>query len=362
MAGGIRVMAIYAERLQRRGHEVSVVSTDWIPPGRKARIWRVVRRWLHLVNPAAEGPLDRSHFDGLDIRHIRLNRHGPVTDADVPDADVVVATWWETAQWVADLSPRKGAKAYFVQDYGAHKGQPMDAVKATWSLPLHKIAISKWLIRLTQEHCPDDVVDYVPNAVDHERFHAPPRGKQTRPTVGFLYNSAPQKGTDTIIKALEIARRTIPDLHVVAYGPGNPKAELALPEGAEYWRFAPDDKLKEIYGACDAWLFGSRLEGFGLPILEAMACRTPVIATPAGAAPELVGEGGGGVLVGYDDPAGMAAAIVKIVRLPDDQWRVMSDKAYATVRDYSWEDATDLFEAGLRRAIERSASLDRSAA
>jgi len=44
-----------------------------------------------------------------------------------------------------------------------------------------------------------------------------------------------------------------------------------------------------------------------LPILEAMACRTPVIGTPAGPAPELLGAGGG-ILVRPEDPADMAMA------------------------------------------------------
>ena len=43
---------------------------------------------------------------------------------------VVIATWWETAEWVAGLSPRKGAKAYFLQHHEVHPGQPVDRVRA----------------------------------------------------------------------------------------------------------------------------------------------------------------------------------------------------------------------------------------
>ena len=115
----------------------------------------------------------------------------------------------------------------------------------------------------------------------------------------------------------------------------------------------PDNKLKDIYAACDAWLFPPRKEGYGLPILEAMACRTPVIATPAGAAPELLSARGGGMLVPHEDPPAMAEAIVKICSLADNDWRRLSDAAYATVTGYSWDDATDRFEAALRVATER---------
>jgi glycosyltransferase involved in cell wall biosynthesis len=84
-----------------------------------------------------------------------------------------------------------------------------------------------------------------------------------------------------------------------------------------------------------------------------MACRTPVIATPTGAAPELIAPGGG-VLVPLEDPRTMAAEIERIVNLPEHDWRQMSDIAHDTATRYMWDDATNLFEAALQRAIDRS--------
>ena len=86
-----------------------------------------------------------SHFDYVDVPLHVIDRFRPVTDRDVPDGDVVIATWWETAEWVAKLSPRKGAKAYFIQHYEVFDYTPHRRVKATWRMPLYKITISKWL-------------------------------------------------------------------------------------------------------------------------------------------------------------------------------------------------------------------------
>ena len=119
-----------------------------------------------------------------------------------------------------------------------------------------------------------------------------------------------------------------------------------------YHRDPPQPAIAEAYAACDAWLFASRCEGFGLPILEAMACRTPVIGTPTGAAPELIGRGGG-VLVGMENADSMASAIVDVVGLNEDDWRAMSDRALATAEAFNWDAATDAFEAALYRAVER---------
>ncbi|MEG4224995.1 glycosyltransferase [Microcoleus sp. N9_B2] len=93
-----------------------------------------------------------------------------------------------------------------------------------------------------------------------------------------------------------------------------------------------------------------------MPILEAMACGTPFIGTPAGAAPELQACGGG-ILVKPEDPEDMAKAIEQICQLSDAEWRAMSETALETVINYTGEDATNLFEAALYTALERQAQL-----
>jgi glycosyltransferase involved in cell wall biosynthesis len=163
----------------------------------------------------------------------------------------------------------------------------------------------------------------------------------------------PFKGTDIVLEAFARAGRLIPGLRLVAFGNEPVKPELPLPAGGEYHQSPPQDRLRTMYARCDAWLCGSRAEGFGLPILEAMACRTPVIATPAGAATELL-AGGGGVLVRPEDPADMARGIVHLCGLSDPEWRKLSDAAYATATGYSWDDATGLFEDALLTALART--------
>jgi glycosyltransferase involved in cell wall biosynthesis len=343
LSGGIRVIAIYAERLRRRGHQVVAVTVQPRSP-----TWRDVFRSLLRRRhwPAAPGRRP-SHFDKLDVELRRLPHDGPVTDRDVPDADVVIATWWETAEWVAALSPRKGAKLHFMQDYELWGGTK-ERVDASCRLPLPKIIIAGWVRDLLQKQFQQTPLALIRNSVEMERFHAPPRGKQPVPTVGLTYTTLMNKGPDISIKAYELARREVPGLRLVAFGSSRPTAELPLPPDTDFTFQAPDEMLKEIYARCDAWLFGTRIEGFGLPILEAMACRTPVIGTPAGAAPELLSQGGG-ILVPPEDPAAMADAIRKACALSDAQWRAMSDAALATATKSTWEDATDMFEEAIKK-------------
>jgi glycosyltransferase involved in cell wall biosynthesis len=346
LSGGNRVISIYAQRLQSRGHEVTIVSRRRPHATLKDKL----RAWMHKRPIPKNLKIWPTHFDHLKgAKHQTIDSYRAITADDLPDGDVVIATWWETAEWVAAMPASKGRKAYFLQHYEAHPEQDSSRVDTTWRLPMHKIIIAKWLVDIARDRFGDTDISYVPNAVDLNQFNAPPRPKQAVPTVGVMYSAVNFKACDVSLKAFELAKKNIPELKLVAFGNRVPTHQLPLPAGTDYTMQPAQDQIKNIYGRCDAWLVASRSEGFGLPILEAMACHTPVIATPTGAAPELTAPGGG-VIVPMDDPAAMANQIERIVSLPQQQWRAMSDIAHQTATQYTWDDATNLFEAALSLA------------
>ena len=346
LSGGNRVISIYAQRLASRGHTVTVVSRPRRPVIFKDKMMSL---WRGKPMPKNRHHWP-SHFDALrEAAHQQIDSYRPIVANDLPDADVVVATWWETAEWVAALPPQKGKKAYFIQHYEAHAGQDASRVDATWRLPMHKIIIAHWLVEIAKNRFADNNFSFVPNAVDLQQFTAVSRGKQPVPTVGVMYSIVPFKGCDISLKAVELARRSIPSLKLVAFGNRAPTIDLPLPAETDFTMQPAQDQIRAIYARCDVWLVASRSEGFGLPILEAMACRTPVIATPTGAAPELIAPGGG-LLVSMENAQQMAEAIHQIVTLTDEQWQSMSQLAYETATGFTWDDATELFEAALKRA------------
>lgn len=349
MSGGIRVISIYAANLRKRGHEVTLVSLPRRKPSLRERVRSLIRR-----RRVTELQPSNSYIDGLGLDHRVIDRYRPIVDADLPDADVVIATWWETARWVRDLSPAKGKKAYFVQDYGAHDGQPLESVAETWRYGLHMFTISAWLRALMLEHTGFNDIPVISNSVDFSRFNSPERDKQELPTVGFLHDLRSQKGTDSILLALRMVQEEVPDLRIVSFGPHRPIEPL--PKGSEFFHCADDKDLPLIYSKCDVWLFASTLEGFGLPIIEAMACRTPVVATPAGAAPELL-SAGGGRLIPHGEPTAMAKATVGILKLDNADWKALSRNAYESVQVFTWDEATDMFEYQLRLAVDNGGHL-----
>lgn len=349
LSGGVRVVAIYAERLKQLGHQVFIIAASPRQPTLLQQIKSLVKGQGLLTASQPEG----SHLDNISVDYRIIDTYRPVTDADVPDADVVVATWWETAEWVANLSPTKGAKAYFIQHYEVFDYLPKERVKATWKLPLHKIVISKWLLDLAQNEYGDTVISHVPNSVDTDQFHALPRDRQAVPTVGLLYSPIYWKGCEVSLQAIAIATKQVPNLHLVAFGTTPVTEELPLPSGADYFHKPSQDFIKQIYSRCDVWLCGSWSEGFHLPPLEAMACRCPVVSTQVGGPIDIVTDGVNGYLVPVGDVASLAERLVHVLTLPGSTWKEMSDAAYATATSYTWDDATKLFEAALLTAINR---------
>ncbi|ERT09126.1 glycosyl transferases group 1 family protein [Lyngbya aestuarii BL J] len=348
LRGGVRVVAEHAKNLMQRGHDVFVVS-----PGRPQPTWKQQLRSLLKGQGWISRPKNLpSHFDNTDIPRQILNHPAPVTDADVPDADVVVAGWWETAEWVANLSTSKGAKAYFIQNYEMHDYLPKEKVEATFSLPLHKIT-HKWLADLMATQYGDPNCSVLPNGVNTKQFNAPSRQKQAVPTVGLLYSQVYWKGCDISLKALSIAAQKIPNLHLVVFSSEDPSPDLPLPPETEYYKKPPQSQIKDIYAKCDVWLCGSLKEGFHLPPLEAMACRCPVVSTRVSGPMDTVTDGVNGYIVPVGDFTALAERLVDVLSLSDTQWKVMSDAAYETAHRYTWDYATDLLEAALHTAIER---------
>jgi glycosyltransferase involved in cell wall biosynthesis len=330
--GGARVIAVYASELQKLGHDVLVVTCGQDPLPWRQRL----RALFKPVQPA--GPLGHIALSG--VPHKVLERLGPITASDVPDADVVVATWWETAVWMHGFPDSKGRRVHMIQGYEAWFGpQVLPQLHAALRQPNTKLAISRGLAKTIEDALGPLDIHVVANAVDLQQFNAPPRPRNQPPRVGFIYAHADIKGSDICIAACELARQQIPDLQVLAFGTEAVSAELPLPTGAQYFYRPAQQDLRTHYAACDYWLFGSRLDSFGLPILEAMACRTPVIGVPIGAAPDLISEGGG-VLVNFASVESMAQAIVALCRSSAADWQRMSDAAHTTAHAYSWADAT----------------------
>lgn len=349
MSGGVRVVSIYAKALVAMGHDVVLVS----PPQRPYSFRSKLKSFLQGKGWPANTP-QASHLDGLRLTHHVLDKYRAVIDSDVPDADVVIATWWETAEWVMGLSDTKGAKVYFIQHHEIHPYLPIKRCIATYNLPMHKIVIAQWLARVMKKKYGDSCVDLVPNSVDHSQFYASVRNKQERPTVGFLYSHSSYKGIDITLQAIDKLRKSHPDIRVITFGAVMPVNNNELDQSVEFYHSPKQEEIRELYAKCDIWITASKTEGFNLPAMEAMACRTPVVSTRAGWPEEAIINNVNGFLVEVDDIDALADAVDMILSISNDEWMAMSEQAYKTVEHSSWDDSAAQFEKALVNACARS--------
>lgn len=191
LGGGARVISIYAERLQQRGHDVTVIARSL----RKATLREKLSHALRGRELPAETVYSPSYFEKKNFQFRYLDSYRAATAADVPDADVVIATWWETAEWVADFPVSKGAKVYFLQHYETF-ATSADRIDATWRQPMHKVVVAQWLADLARDQFGDVDVSVVPNSVDLQQFNAPHAASSlSRPSASCTQLSASKAAT-----------------------------------------------------------------------------------------------------------------------------------------------------------------------
>jgi len=347
MHGGIRVVAIYAQLLRDRGHNVNVISVTKKALGIKDT-FRYIRQ--HKKWPSKRKKQEKTHFDQNDQSWTILNHSGPITDHDLPDADVVIATWWKTAEWLQYLSASKGIKFYFCQGYETHNAMSQKRAEATYRLDMKKICVSDWVRQQIRDLTGIYDQEVVENGVDLHQFYQSSKVIRDSECFGFVFSDDHIKGADIIIGALAIAKAKDPNIRAVAFGSEPPLTEL--PKWIEFHQNPPQEFIRQIYSQCCAWLFGSRSEGFGLPILEAMACKTPVIATPAGAAPDLISDACG-CLVPAENKYYMAQKIIEFSKMSSIEWGDKSESAYQKAIRSDWESSCSIFEKIILKELQK---------
>ena len=174
----------------------------------------------------------------------------------------------------------------------------------------------------------------IPNGVD-EGFTPDGPGRDGAPYLLFVGALQRRKDPLAAIEALSLADS---DLRLVLVGPDKGAANdarrtvarLGLTDRVEFAGHVEKPALAALYRGAEALVFPSRYEGFGLPVLEAMASGTPVVASSAGAIPEVAGEAA--VLVEPGDPVALAGGIERALADRERLVRAGLERA----RLYSW--------------------------
>lgn len=148
------------------------------------------------------------------------------------------------------------------------------------------------------------------------------------------------KGIATLIQALALLSARITLTLVDDDSPDNQVRRWAREAGVlDRLRLTgrvASKELVQLYRRAALVVVPSHYEGFGLPAVEAMACGTPVVATRAGALPEVIDLTGGGILAERDDSASLANAIQTLMEKPERRAQLAKLGRERVVRHLSW--------------------------
>ncbi|MET0513783.1 MAG: glycosyltransferase family 1 protein [Nitrospiraceae bacterium] len=127
---------------------------------------------------------------------------------------------------------------------------------------------------------------------------------------------------------------------------------LELSNHVTFTDYVAGEDLQALYAGADLFVYPSLYEGFGLPVLEAMACGTPVLVSKSGALPEVIGEAG--LAVNTEDPRTLADALIRV--MGDAGLRLhLREAGLRRAKRFSWSRSADQ----LRQLLERTTAESR---
>lgn len=337
--GGASVMYQYANLLQSRGHVVSVFHSLKRPYKKsKTPLW--YKQFIFWMRKAA-----RPKWFAL-YPQVKCFIVPAIIDKYMPDADIVMSTWWQMAYAVNELSNAKGKKFNLVQDYETWNSDTT-LLHQSYSLPVHHIVIAQYLQDLLMSYSGIQPV-HIPNAIDTDRFSVQvlPQNRNTQSVI-MLYSREKRKGTPYAMEAFHTLKKDFPDMLVTLFGVYPPPADL--PVWIKYFQ-KPGD-LPSLYNQSAIFLSPSLGEGWALPPAEAMACGCAVVCTQIGGHRDYAISNETAILVSPEKPAEIYDALKKLFTQPGLRIQMANRGREFMASHFSWEKSVSQLESCFYTAL-----------
>lgn len=208
-------------------------------------------------------------------------------------------------------------------------------------------------------------IGIVPEGIDLARWRSvnAERSERKGTTILCVARQYPRKHIADLVRAVPLVRATIPDARAVIVGDGPEHehlralaARLSLGDAIRFTGAVPDSELESLYRQAGVFCLPSVQEGFGIAFLEAMASGLPVVAVRTAAVPEVVPDGQAGLLAAPNQPAEIAAYLIRVLRSPAERERLESF-GRQHVQQYDWDRVAGRFLDAIAPLVKNTGAL-----
>jgi len=337
ISGGIRVVFEYANHLITRGHDVLIIHPLSPLPYASS---------LYPAHGMPEVTTILEHKVGWFDLKAKLIGVPTLEEKYIPKADIIVATWWETAYCIKNYKIDRGQKFYLIQGYETWGG-PKELVEGSYKLGLKNVVISTFLKDALRK-IDADVCAVIPNGVNLNDFYVEQR-QYVSDTIRILMPYRPEgwKGTEDGTKAFEIANTQCKNIKLVMFGL---ERGPDVPDYVEFHVNAVGKRLREIYNSCDIFLFSGRTEGSPLAPMEAMACKCAVVTTDVGGISDYVISGKTALVSKPNDTDALAQNLIALIK-DRKKLHKIAEAGNKHIKEFTWDRSTEQLENTFKSAF-----------
>lgn len=321
LGGGTRVVLEHVSRLIQRGYNAKV---------------------YYLMDPPTwfSGPMSSVQFSSLEELKQALRAF----------KGIKVATWWETAYWIAETKNGEDRLYYLVQDIEdsyAVLPQHKETILNTYKIGLKTLVNAKWVQQQLVERFGQDPV-LVSIGLNFDTFKYDPALNATKDHKRILtqcrtWSAGPNlKGWRTAKDTIEYCYETDTTISVITFGiEGKQQLQHSIPH--LHFQGLTDNKLNELYNTSGAYLLSSNHEGFALTSAEAMLAKLPVVATYANGNEEYCINNKTALMAEPGDYRSLAKHIRYLFDNPDFA-NALATQAHTYIQQYTWDRCIDALE------------------
>jgi len=349
--GGVEIYVLnLSQELIKRGHSVKVVCAN-------------------------EPKSDLTEIDGINVQ--RLNYIGKISNTNITlglffallkeNFDIIHTHF--PSPWVADISmiisflKRKPLILTYHND--AVTAGKMGVLTEVYNRVFLKLLLKgsakilvtqpEYINRSKYLYKYKNKIEIIPNGIDTKIYFQKNINKIPNQIffLSILDKYHTYKGLDCLIKAIKIVRTKIPDIRLIVGGSGDMEKnykflakKLELEKNIEFRGFIESNKLVDLYNQSELFVLPSTgiQEGFGIVLLEALACGTPVIATNIVGIAKEIKDNKCGIIIPYNDAKRLAQAIIRIIKNINLQ-KKMIIKGKLLIQDkYDWNKIVKMVE------------------